>query len=92
MPYSLQPAPRVESPDAEFAPVDALTPTAKCVAYMAGVGTFLAAAQATLSRTNVGAFGPLRQFGGTVVQFGEALRQDFSQNWLIQYSKHRRGL
>ncbi|KAI9728401.1 MAG: hypothetical protein M1828_003801 [Chrysothrix sp. TS-e1954] len=69
MPHPVQPPPRVRSSEEEFEPVDALTPTMKCVAVMTGFGAFIASAQATLTKSNIGAFGPFRYFGGTIVQF-----------------------
>ena len=63
---------------AVYEPKDAIAQSVRSATFTGSAGLLLAAVQNTLSRENVGAFGVVSRFGGTIALFGNRLRDELS--------------
>jgi hypothetical protein len=56
-----------------YQPKDAVSAAVSSTMITGGVGTIVAAAQNTLTKQNIGAFGVFTRFGGTIAVFGMSM-------------------
>lgn len=71
--------PEVGSIEETYHPQDAIGAGTKSSLALGGTGLFIAAVQNSISKENVGTFGVVSRFGGTVALFGMSGHNDSRQ-------------